>query len=138
MSKRKSKGLSPLVAAVLLISATVVGGMLVYNYFQSTMDKLATSTEGLQVNARSAPVSGGKLVYIEVSSMLNEQASISQIVFLDGNGTTIPNSTISINKTINPNEKITLIEQAPLQANYFYLVYTVNGETMVTEPIAIG
>ena len=138
MGKKKSKGLSPLVAAVLLISATVVGGMLVYNYFQNTMDKLATSTEGLQVNARSAPLSGGKLVYIEVSSMLNDRATLSQIVFLDGNGTTIPNSTISINKTIDPNEKVTLIEQAPLEASYFYLVYTLNGETMVTEPIAIG
>ena len=138
MRARSRKGLSPLVAAVLLISATVVGGMLVYNYFQTTMDKLATSTEALQVNVRSTPISGGKLVYIEISSLLDNQARINQIVFLDESGAAIPNSTVDINKTVDPNEKITLIEQAPLDASYLYITYTVNGDSMVSEPIQIG
>ncbi|MEM1873422.1 MAG: archaellin/type IV pilin N-terminal domain-containing protein [Acidilobaceae archaeon] len=65
--KRLSRGLSPLLATLLLLAFTIVGALFVYEYFNKTMDLAAKQGETLIVIAKEHKVSDSlKLVTLEL------------------------------------------------------------------------
>ncbi len=59
---RAVKGLSPLVATLVLIAFTVIGGLLVYEYFQRTSESLMASGEDLVVLAHTSYFDNSRLI----------------------------------------------------------------------------
>ncbi len=144
-ARRARKGLSPLVATVLLISATVIGGMLVYQYFQSSVAKAQGMGGGLMVTA-SATVMNDNLTLVKVSIVNGENdvvlVNASRVVFLDDNGNQIqplPIDGTSLGKitAIEPGEKTVLIYALPKTPAAVIVEYEVNGETYQADPAQV-
>ncbi|MEM4738325.1 MAG: archaellin/type IV pilin N-terminal domain-containing protein, partial [Acidilobaceae archaeon] len=72
------KGLSPLVATLILIAFTVIGGILVYEYFTKTSEGIMSSGEQLIVTASKSYVDGSRyLVYVEVTNNYRTNVTIT-------------------------------------------------------------
>jgi len=142
---KSRKGLSPLVATVLLISATVIGGMLVYQYFQSSVAKAQGMGGGLLVTARAEVVSDNlSLVKVAIVNGENDVAVInaSQIIFIDEKGARvdpIQAEGTSIGKivTLQPGEKDVLIFAFNRTPAAVIVKYSVGGETYTSDPVTI-
>ncbi len=135
--RRARRGLSPLVATVVLISATILGGMLIYNYFQASVDKMQGLGEKLMVDASTVHLTGNtRLVHIEVLNSYDIDARIDSINGIYSNGTSIqlttqetlpiqvlPGDKASINAVVT-NPDIVAVS----------VTYTIDGKTLTTEP----
>ncbi|MCE4599139.1 MAG: hypothetical protein F7C81_02965 [Desulfurococcales archaeon] len=135
------KGLSPLVATVVLISATVIGGMLIYNYFQDSVGRLQGMGENLVVTARSMYITDTtRLVYIEATNNYDKPVLLTGVKGFFTNGTTT-NITVQgqLPLTMKPGDKISInaiVDNPDVIA--VSLVYQVDGREATTEPVKIG
>jgi flagellin-like protein len=136
------KGLSPLVAAVVLISATIVGGMLVYQYFQNSMGKAQAMAEGLTISADTIPLSSGKtLVYVTVINNYDKPVKITGAQALDQNGTQVtltPTNSSSLPTTLEAGGKTTIIFTADTIPKAIAVTYVVDGTQHVSEPVQVS
>ena len=146
MRRRTRRGLSPLVATVLLISATVIGGMIVYQYFQNSVAKAQGMGGGLMVTA-SANILNDNLTMVTVSVVNGENDVIiidgSKVLFLDENGN--PIQPLNINGTslgdviaVKPGEKAVLIYGLPKVPSVVIVEYQLNGETYKADPVKVN
>ncbi|MEB3850957.1 MAG: hypothetical protein LRS49_00040 [Desulfurococcales archaeon] len=130
------RALSPLVSSVVLISAAVIGGVIVYNYFQSNVNAIAAATGSLQVSADYTYLNEtAKIVYLEVMNTYKKPVTITGAQAITGSGNKI-NLTIS-NVTIDSSSKGTIIVTVPADAKIIYLLYTVDGKTLYSSPIQV-
>ncbi len=140
MRARTRKGLSPLVATVVLISATVIGGMLIYNYFQDSVGRLQGMGENLVVTSRSMYITDTtRLVYIEATNNYDRPISVNGVRGFLTNGTAI-NLTVQeqLPLVLKPGEKTAvnaIIDNPSIIA--ISIVYQVDGKTVSTEPVKI-
>jgi flagellin-like protein len=132
------RGLSPLIATVVLISATVVGGLLVYNYFQRSMDTVAATSATLALSVRSEYLTGTtKLVYIEATNLHDVPVNVTAVWVVDQNGghtQLAPTDVKGIPAVIEPGAKATIIAKVPSTAASVYLEYQAGGQTLYTQP----
>ncbi len=146
MRRRTRRGLSPLVATVLLISATVIGGMIVYQYFQSSVSKAQGMGGGLMVTA-SATILDENLTLVKVSVVNGENDVVvinaSKVVFLDQDGN--PINPVNIEGTslgqviaVNPGEKTILIYALPEVPSAVIVEYNLNGEWYKADPVKVN
>ncbi len=141
-TRRSRRGLSPLIAAVVLISATIVGGMLVYQYFQNTMNKAQTMAEGIAVTASTLPLSSNTtLVHITVMNNYNQPVTIESASGILANASTIaltPASGQKLPVTIPAGGKTTLIFVVNNTVPAAVVVhYEVNGQTYQSDPVQV-
>ncbi len=133
-----ARGMSPLVATVVLISATVVGGLLVYNYFQQSLDTVAATSATLALTVRSDYLTPNtRLVYIEAVNFYDLPVNVSAVwvVAADGSHSRLPTSSVKgLPALIEPGEKATLIATVPASASAVYLEYSVGDQTLMTQP----
>jgi len=136
------RGLSPLVAAVVLISATIVGGMLVYQYFQNSIQKAQALANGITIAADAIPLdSNTTLVYVTVTNNYDKPVQVTGAigVLADGsssrlqpvNGTTLP-------VTVAPGDKTTVTFTSASNIKAVSIEYVVDGVTHTSEPARIG
>ncbi|MEB3765743.1 MAG: hypothetical protein GSR77_06225 [Desulfurococcales archaeon] len=141
-ARLKRKGLSPLVATVVLISATIVGGMLVYQYFQNSINKAQNMAEGLTITADLIQLDNGQsLVYVTVSNGYDTEIQVTgaKAVYPNGTISTItPTQDTTLPAPIPSGEKNTFLFTAPTAPEAVIVQYTVNGQQYQTEPITIG
>lgn len=143
MTGRKArKGLSPLVATVLLISATVIGGMLVYQYFQSSVDKVQGLGGGVLVTAQ-ATVLDDNVTLVKVTVVNAEDATITllSVELLDRAGAAVaanPASGTQLPTTLEPGEKVTLVYITDSPPRAAVVQYEANGEIYYSDPVEVG
>ena len=140
--RRARKGLSPLVAAVVLISATIVGGMLVYQYFQNSVGKAQAMSEGVTVTGSLIPLSANKtLVSITVINNYDKPIKVTGATAIGSDGgqiqLTTTNST-SLPTVIEAGGKTTLIFTANGHPSAVSVVYEVDGVSHTSEPARLG
>ncbi|MEN2999661.1 MAG: archaellin/type IV pilin N-terminal domain-containing protein [Acidilobaceae archaeon] len=83
------KGLSPLVATLVLIAFTVIGGMLVYEYFTTTSENVMSSGDQLIIAATRSPLNSTRaLVQLDVVNGYRTNVTIRSVSYLDRNGNT--------------------------------------------------
>ncbi|MEB2835995.1 MAG: hypothetical protein GSR80_001204 [Desulfurococcales archaeon] len=138
MERRSTRrALSPLVSTIVLISAAIIGGIIVYNYFQNSVNTIAASSGSLQVSAESLYInSTSKLVHISVVSTYQKPVTIRSVVLVLDNGSTVavtPQST-----TVAPGSKASLVITAPADAKLVYVRYEYNNHKLETNPVSIG
>lgn len=135
---RARRGVSPLIATVILIGITVIGGALVYAYFNKSVDTMAALGEDVFVWATAVDLGAtGKLVYIEIINNHEQDAVVTGIIAVDQAGTETPIA-LTNPLTVAPGGKASIAELVPANTEVVIVEYTVNGSTLLSEPITIG
>ncbi len=136
------KGLSPLVAAVVLISATIVGGMLVYQYFQNSIQKAQALANGVTIAADALPLnSNTTLVYVTVTNNYDKPVQVTGAIGILADGTSEklqPVNGTSLPVTVAPGDKTTITFTATSGVKAVSIQYSVDGVTHTSEPARIG
>lgn len=135
---RASKGLSPLIATVVLISVTVLGGLMIYTYFLQNVETMLSASQTLLVRASSLVIdSSTMLVYVEAVNSFDKPVEITEISYITLNGT--KNTLLSnINATLAPGEKYsnTIVISDP-SAVAVIVKYRVDGRILESEPASV-
>ncbi len=144
MNLRK-RSLSNLIGTVILISATLIGGVLVYNYFQKSLTTMENMGQGVNIMANSQTISSNsQIIYIKITNDMQSQIKITGIYGIYQNGTQ-ENITLSsnnivpdvINKYINPGESISFVVYTSSSLQSIFLQYndTQSNTIMSTQPV---
>ncbi len=135
---RARKGLSPLVATVVLISATILGGMLIYNYFQESVDKMQGLSEGLIIDVSQARLSQTtRLVHLEVLNNHDVQVEVTAVNGIYPNGTTIQlqtQETLPLQVAPGGKASINAVVTDPSIVAVSISYQTIDGRSLTTEP----
>ncbi|MEB3755862.1 MAG: hypothetical protein GSR79_03270 [Desulfurococcales archaeon] len=137
MRRPRKRGLSPLVSTMILISAAIIGGMFVYNYFQTSVNKITATSQSLTVDVKTIPTNNGSLIYLSVTNVGKDTVQLEKAVFLDSNGTKLA-SQPDLNTQLRPGGKNTFILNAPTNASFVYLVYKDGKTELQTDPIQLS
>ena len=137
MGRPRKRGLSPLVSTMILISAAIIGGMFVYNYFQTSVNKITATSQSLTVDVKTIPTNNGSLIYLSVTNVGKDTVQLEKAVFLDSNGTKLA-SQPDLNTQLRPGGKNTFILNAPTNASFVYLVYKDGKTELQTDPIQLS
>ncbi|MEB3816801.1 MAG: hypothetical protein LRS46_02510 [Desulfurococcales archaeon] len=134
--KARRKALSPLVSTIVLISAAIVGGVIVYNYFQNSVHTIAASSGTLEVSANSYYLNAtSKLVYIDVFNSYSKEVTIKSVKAVLVNGTIKEVSVTS--KTIAPGAKASIVVTLPANTKAVYVEYVYNNQNLESNPVTI-
>ncbi|MEB3844715.1 MAG: hypothetical protein LRS48_03430 [Desulfurococcales archaeon] len=142
-ARKSRRGLSPLIAAVVLISATIVGGMLVYQYFQSSLGRAQAMAQGLAVTASSMPLnSNTTLIEVSILNNYNKPVTITGVTGILANASTVtlkPASGQELPVQLNPGEKNTIILVSNQTVPRAVVVhYSVDGVEHQSDPVQLG
>jgi len=137
LGRPRKRGLSPLVSTMILISAAIIGGMFVYNYFQTSVNKITATSQSLTVDVKTIPTNNGSLIYLSVTNVGKDTVQLEKAVFLDSNGTKLA-SQPDLNTQLRPGGKNTFILNAPTNASFVYLVYKDGKTELQTDPIQLS
>jgi len=136
-SAHKLKGLSPLLATAILISATLAGGAILYHYFNRTLGAY-TSANYLELSVSLAYVSNGKvLVYYELVNKGDRPVNVSHIYFLP---TGVLQPIVIGNRTLSPGDRLTGLQEVsgqPPASAYAVAVYYESGNPYETKPVRV-
>ncbi|BAN89983.1 archaellin/type IV pilin N-terminal domain-containing protein [Aeropyrum camini] len=142
MGGRSRRGLSPLVASIILIAFTIIGGFVVYEYFMSSSESVMAAGEGVIVNANTVYVSNSeKLVYLSGVNGHSGTITITQVKYYmpDGTPQTVDLSQNGGTITVKPGDKFTIDLLLPADAAAATLVYTTDtGETLSSPPVSLS
>lgn len=129
---RARKGLSPLVASVILIAFTVVGGFIVYEYFLSSSRAMISAGEEVILNVSSVRISNTTLlVHVSGVNGHGEPISINALIYYDSNGSP---QRIDLQQPIDvqPGEKFSIDQIIPSAATAVTVEYTTEGGKVLT------
>ena len=135
---RGRRGLSPLIATVILIAVTIVGGVLVYQYFQSSSEVLISAGETVFLRVNDIPVTvDTRLVYIEVTNGYGEPITLTDVVYYGSAGSLTPLN-LNLASVVEPGGKYTVTVTVPADAVAVAVKYIVDGRELVSEPMRLG
>ena len=135
---RRRKGLSPLIASVILIAITIVGGLLVYQYFQVSSESLIAAGETVFLRVSYTVLdNGSKLVYIEVTNGYRKPITVLDVQYFNAQGIDAT-AGLQLNALVKPGGKATLTTVVPADTAAVAIVYSVEGEVLVSEPVQLG
>ena len=133
------KGISPLVASTILVIIAIAGGIMLYQYYNTLMTSLTSSTETLIIKkVRLIELNNNSVLYIDLWNPSSYTARITNII--------IDNTKIRTNETVGPasskqvimNINSTLLNIRPGTPHYIILEYTLNNnETQYTDPYKV-
>jgi hypothetical protein len=137
-TRAKRRALSPLVSTIVLISAAIVGGIIVYNYFQNNVNTIAASSGALQVSASATYLNAQtKLVHVELVNTYSKPVNVTGVTVVLADGTQ-KSVTLSQPQTVAAGSKATFIVDVPASAKILYVDYTYNGQSMESSAVQIG
>ncbi len=133
------KGISPLVASTILVIIAIAGGIMLYQYYNTLITSLTSSTETLIIKkVRLIELDNNSVLYIDLWNPSSYMARITNII--------IDNTKIRINETVEPasskqviiNINSTLLDIHPGTSHYVMLEYTLNNNgTQYTDPYRV-
>ncbi len=155
MAGRRSRsraGISALVATIILIALTVLGGVLIWAYFQRTAGGLMAAGEKLDVQAVPQVAGTWKIVDLKITNLHSVPVTINNmsVIYPAGNGTPIklsvwPTSsaagaalTAPNPSTLAPNQYVGATLRVVVNATTIEIVYTPSGQPRQTVLVSIG
>jgi hypothetical protein len=148
---RSRVGISALVATIILIALTVLGGVLIWAYFQRTAGGLMAAGERLDVQAVAQVAGTWKIVDLKMTNLHNVPVTINAISVIyplrDGTPTkfTLPMAAATgqtiltfTNTTLAPNQYIGATLRVFVNATTIEIVYTPSGQPRQTVLVSIG
>jgi hypothetical protein len=151
---RSSVGISALVATIILIALTVLGGVVIWAYFQRTTGGLMAAGEKLDVQAVPQVAGTWKIVDAKMTNLHSVPARIDAInvIYPDRNGVPIKAALSASSApvgqimtaptlpfTLNPNQYVGATLRVVVNATTIEIVYTPSGQTFQqTVLVSIG
>ena len=137
MRARGRRSLSNLVGAVILIAATVVGGLFVYSYFQRSVGTFMSLGSTVSVVGTDEPInSTSSILYLKIVN--NEQTSIQVTGIFLVNSTGRYNINLTQPLVIQPGSEASMVRIVPGAYSEVYVAYNVGGATYYTQPTSLG
>ncbi|MEM0340560.1 MAG: archaellin/type IV pilin N-terminal domain-containing protein [Acidilobaceae archaeon] len=138
--KKTFRGLSPLLASLLLLVFTLVGAFFVYEYFNKTVDLATKQSESLMVVAREHKVSGStKLITLEIVNAHSSDAVIKEVREYLETGEVRKVKLLSEDQStlsVSPGSKTSFVVIASVNARALVIVYEVGG-TVLERSVAL-
>jgi len=135
------KGLSPLIATVVLISATIVGGVLIYNYFQESVAQLRQLGENVVVSVNSVFLNEtSRMIYVKVTNAFSQPIVVSGVKAFKSDGT-VSSVGLQTPQRIEPGGVASLtivLDESTTRTVAVSIVYQVDGETLESEPVKLS
>ena len=134
------RGLSPLVATIVLIAFTVLGGIIVYEFFVKTAESAMASGEMLIATATKSYFDNTRvLVQVDMVNGYRTNITITDIRYVTPAAGTATATLVSgsVNVNLMPGAKHTVIILIPSNAKAIIISYKVRNQNLV-ETIAIG
>jgi hypothetical protein len=150
---RNSVGISALVATIILIALTVLGGTLIWAYFQRTAGGLMAAGEKLDVQAVPQVAGTWKIVDMKMTNLHSVPVTLNSInvIYPDRNGiptkaSTWPGTgsaagaamTAPAVTTLAPNQYIGATLRVVVNATTIEIVYTPSGQPQQTVLVSVG
>lgn len=135
------KGLSPLIATVVLISATIVGGVLIYNYFQESVAQLRQLGENVVVSVNNVFLNEtARMIYVKVTNAFSQPVTITGVkAFKDDGSVSLIN--LQTPQRIEPGGVASLtivLDETGATTVAISIVYQAGGETLESEPVKLS
>lgn len=131
------RGLSALIATVILISATVLGGLLVYQYFQNSFSRMKDLSQSVLVMGSVMELNvNTSIVKVTVTNNHDSTIRVENVTLLDGYGKAMSYTVIDgpvLPIEVPPGEKITLMAKVGGRPAAVYASYTVDGRLYHSE-----
>jgi flagellin-like protein len=134
------RGLSPLVATIVLIAFTVLGGVIVYEFFMKTAESAMASGETLIVSATKSYFDNTRvLVQVDMVNGYRTNITITGFNYITPAATTTNAQIVSGSPNVNlvPGAKYTVILLVPSDAKAIVISYKARNQNLV-ETVAIG
>jgi hypothetical protein len=149
---RSSVGISALVATIILIALTVLGGVMIWAYFQRTAGGLAAAGEKLEVHAIPQVAGTWKLVDMKMTNLHSVPVTLNEInvIYPDRTGTPVKASvwpagspaggviTAPTGTTLSPSQYATATLRVVVNATTIEIRYTPTNQPQQTVLIGIG
>ncbi len=152
---RRSVGISGLVATIILIALTVLGGVLIWAYFQRTAGGLAAAGEKLDVQAVPQVAGTWKIVDAKMTNLHSVPVRVDavNVIYPDRNGVPVKASVIpppggspagaaitapTFPVTLNPNQYVGMTLRVVVNATTIEVLYTPTGQPQQTVLVSIG
>jgi hypothetical protein len=149
---RRSVGISALVATIILIALTVLGGALIWAYFQRTAGGLVAAGEKLEVHAIPQVAGAWKIVDMKMTNLHSTPVTLNAInvIYPLRDGT--PNKlsvwpgasaagapiTAPAATTLAPNQYVGAALRVVANATTIEIVYTPTGQPQQTVLVSVG
>jgi flagellin-like protein len=135
------RGLSPLVATIILIAFTVLGGVLVYEFFVKVSESVMASGETLIVTATKSYFDDTRvLVQVDIVNGYRTNVTISEFKYITSTSTTPTTvNPISGSSTVNlmPGAKHSVVLLVPSNTKAIIIEYKARSQSLV-ETVTIG
>jgi len=130
--------LSPLVATAILISATIVGGIMLYQYFTQTINSF-TSEESLVFSIAVRDLGSNQAMFFyTIRNTGTVPVTISKIIVYNGADVAC---NITVNKFLGAGAKFSgsylATEVTPSPGMFAVIEYVVNGQTLLSKPVPV-
>ena len=136
---RRVKGLSPIIATLILIAAALIGAAMVYRYFVTASYVVTNKPELVVEDASYNPTSS--TLYLRLSNSGMTTVNITNVVVKGTGGATCTvNATSILYKLLSPSDTLTaLLTVTGCQPSYMYVEYKVPGKNYVyvTRPVPV-
>jgi flagellin-like protein len=134
---RGRRSLSNLVGAVILIAATIVGGLFVYSYFQRSIGAFMSLGSTVSVVGTDEPInSTSSILYLKIVN--NEQTAIQVTGIFLVNSTGKYNINLTQPLVIQPSSEASMVRVVPGTYSEVYVAYNAGGATYYTQPTSLG
>lgn len=131
------RGLSALIATVILISATVLGGLLVYQYFQSSFARMKDISQSVLVMGSVVGLNANTtIVKVTVSNNHDTTIRVENVTILDSYGGTVTYTPLegpALPSDVPPGGKLTLMLKVGGRPAAVYASYSVDGRLYQSE-----
>jgi hypothetical protein len=149
---RSKAGISALVATIILIALTVLGGVLIWAYFQRTAGGLMAAGEKLEVHAVPQMAGTWKIVDLKATNLHSVPVTLNAINVIYPDRAGIPTKasvwpttsaagaaiTIPAVTTLAPNQYVGTTLRVVVNATTIEIVYTPSGQPQQTVLVSIG
>jgi archaellum component FlaF (FlaF/FlaG flagellin family) len=149
---RSKAGISALVATIILIALTVLGGVLIWAYFQRTAGGLMAAGERLDIQAVPQVAGTWKIVDVKMTNLHSVPVRIDAVNVIYPNRDGVPTkagvipaspagapiTAPTLPTTLSPNQYISMTLRVVVNATTIEIVYTPSGQPQQTVIVSIG
>ncbi len=159
--RRGRRSLSNIIGSVILIAATIVGGLMVYSYFQRSLGAFMNMGSTVAVEATQEPLNGtASLIYVKITNEEPYAINLTSLYVVLANGSSKayyvvsgPSYSVGLSTTpptgggagivINPGSSITILQSVVVGSqgiSRVYVAYSPRGSSALyySQPVSVS
>ena len=146
-ARHSRRSISNIIGAIILVAITIVGGLMVYNYFSKSMTSFMSLGSSVMVTASETPTATNEsIIYIKITNNEGSTINITAIYLIEpgggivklGQGVLAAAEANVLGATIPPTRSLEGIYVVRGYYTGIYIQYEANGATYYTQPVSLG